>query len=57
MIGTTRVYPDGKVVVEVTDRQEHLCSEVYRVTNRVGTVLSDEELPDCTPTQHEVTGE
>lgn len=58
MIGTTKVYPNGNVVTEVTDRREHLCSEVYRLTSRVGTVVSDEELPDCsTPTQHEVSGE
>lgn len=57
MNGTTKVYPNGNIITEVTNREEHLCSEVYRLTNRVGTVVSDEELPDCTPTQHEVSGE
>lgn len=53
---TTLIKPDGKVVVEVTDRQEHLCAEIYKVTNRMGTQLSDEELPDCASTVHETTG-
>lgn len=45
---------DGKVVHEVTNRQEHLCEAVYKITARMGTQLSDEELPDCAPkTVHE----
>lgn len=55
MIGEARIYEDGKLVVEVKDRQEHLCNEVYKIVERVGTTLSDEELPDCS-TQHEVDG-
>lgn len=46
---------DGKVVVEVLDRGQHLCEDIYKVTNRMGTQLSDEELPDCAPTVHETT--
>lgn len=39
---------DGTVVTEVLDRGEHLCSEVYKVTNAVGKQLSDEEIgPEC----------
>lgn len=54
MKGTTKVLDDGNLVVEVLDREQHLCSEVYKITSRVGTTVSDEELPDCsTPTQHE----
>lgn len=41
------IHPDGKIVVEVTNRKEHLCSDIYKVTNRLGTQQSDEELPDC----------
>jgi len=38
----------GEVVTEVTDRQEHLCTEVYKVTNAVGRQVSDEHTgPDC----------
>jgi hypothetical protein len=41
---------DGKVITEVLDRGQHLCSEVYRVTNAVGKQESDEETgPDCEP--------
>ena len=39
---------DGTVVTEVTDRGQHLCSEVYKVTNAVGRQVSDEEIgPEC----------
>jgi hypothetical protein len=39
---------DGKIVTEVTDRGQHLCSEVYKVTNAVGRQLSDETIgPEC----------
>jgi hypothetical protein len=44
------ITPKGTVVSEVMDRGQHLCSEVYRVTNAVGTQLSDEETgPDQEP--------
>jgi hypothetical protein len=39
---------NGEVVTEVLDRQEHLCTEIYTVTNAVGRQMSDEETgPDC----------
>jgi hypothetical protein len=42
------VRKDGTVVTEVLDRQEHLCSAIYKVTNSVGQQLSDEETgPEC----------
>jgi hypothetical protein len=43
---------DGKTVVEVLDRKEHLCSDIYKVTARLGVQLSDEELPDCAQPVH-----
>lgn len=46
---------DGKIVTEVIDRGQHLCEDIYKVTNRLGQQLSDEELPDCAPTVHETT--
>lgn len=47
---------DGTVVTEVLDRGNHLCSEVYKVTNAVGRQLSDEEIgPEC-DSVHEVQG-
>jgi len=57
MIIETRIFPDGKVVSEVLKREEHMCGEIYRVTARMGRLVSDEELPDCAQTQHEVSGE
>lgn len=49
--------PAGQVVTEVIDRQEHLCSTVYTVTNAVGRQISDEETgPECDP-QSEVINE
>lgn len=48
----TVISRDGKVVTEVLDRGEHLCKEVYKVTNALGKQVSDEELPDC-QTVHE----
>jgi hypothetical protein len=46
---------DGKVVHEVLNRQEHDCNEISKVTQQMGTLISDEHLPDrdC-PTVHEV---
>lgn len=39
---------DGTVVTEVVDRGEHLCSNVYKVTNSLGRQLSDEHIgPEC----------
>jgi hypothetical protein len=39
---------DGTVVTEVLDRGEHLCSNIYKVTNSVGRQLSDENIgPEC----------
>ena len=46
---------DGKVVTEVLDRGEHLCSNIYKVTNAVGRQESDEEIgPEC-DSVHETT--
>ena len=43
-----RIKKDGTVVTTVQDRGQHLCSEVYKVTNSVGKQLSDEEIgPEC----------
>lgn len=39
---------DGKVVTEVTDRQDSICGNIKRVTNAVGTELNDEHIgPEC----------
>jgi len=39
---------DGTVVTEVVDRGEHLCSNVYKVTNSLGRQVSDEQIgPEC----------
>ena len=56
MIIKATIKADGNIVTEVIDRQHHMCGEIYRITERVGKLLSDEELPDCSPTQHEVQG-
>jgi len=38
----------GELETEVINRNEHLCSEVYKVTNAIGTQISDEEIgPEC----------
>jgi hypothetical protein len=45
---TIKLKEPGIVVTEVLDRQEHLCSKVYQVTNAIGKQLSDEEIgPEC----------
>ena len=42
--------PAGQIVTEVIDRQEHLCSSVYNITNSVGRQVSDEDTgPECDP--------
>lgn len=54
---TIKRSPAGEVVTEVIDRQQHLCSSVYTVTNAVGKQLSDEEIgPECDP-QTEIENE
>lgn len=50
------IFPDGKLIVEVKDRGQHLCEDIYKVTARMGTQLSDEELPDCQPVHETVNG-
>jgi hypothetical protein len=56
MIIETRIKADGTIIPEVLNRENHMCAEIYRMTQRMGTLVSDEELPDCSPTQHEVLG-
>lgn len=47
---------DGQVVTEVLDRGEHLCSNIYKVTNSVGRQLSDEQIgPECDKVEEIVT--
>lgn len=54
---TIKRSPAGEVVTEVIDRQQHLCSSVYQVTNALGRQLSDEEIgPECDP-QTEIINE
>ncbi len=48
---------NGEIVTEVLDPENHLCREVYKVTESVGRQISDEEIgPDCN-TVTEVSGE
>ena len=56
MKGKTTIRNDGKIVTEVIDRGQHLCSEVYKVTNAVGRQLSDEHIGPEGDTVHEVEG-
>ena len=56
MKGKTTIRKDGKIVTEVIDRGQHLCSEVYKVTNAVGRQLSDEHIGPEGDTVHEVEG-
>jgi len=38
----------GNIVTEVLDRGQHLCSQIYQVTNALGRQKSDEEIgPEC----------
>lgn len=48
---------NGQTVVEVLDRKEHLCADIYKLTARLGTQLSDEELPDCGQPVHNTVGD
>ncbi len=39
---------DGTLLTEVISRSDHLCSEIYKVTNAIGRQVSDEEIgPEC----------
>ncbi len=46
---TATIEKDGtKVVSEVIDRQDSICGNIKKVTNAVGTELSDEHIgPEC----------
>lgn len=50
---TARIKKDGQIIVEVNDRKEHLCTDIYKVTANLGKQLSDEELPDCPGEVHQ----
>lgn len=51
-----RIQPDGKILTEVVDRGQHLCSDVYKVTNAVGQALSEDEIgPECDIAREVVT--
>lgn len=52
----TIIKPNGETIVEVLDRKEHLCSDIYKVTARLGKQVSDEELPDCAQPVHNTVG-
>lgn len=43
---TVTIQPDGKIVTEVVNRGQHLCTDIYKVTARLGRQTSDEDLPD-----------
>jgi len=48
---------DGQVVTEVVERNEHLCSQVYQVTNALGRQVSDENIgPECDTQTEGVSG-
>lgn len=48
---------DGKMMTEVLERGEHLCSKIYQVTNAVGRQVSDETIgPECDEQHETVTG-
>jgi hypothetical protein len=51
------IHLDGTVVNEVVDREQHLCTKVYTVTDGLGRQISDEEIgPEC-DTANEFQGE
>lgn len=47
----TVIKKDGRLIQQVVDRGQHLCQQIYVSANKMGTIVSDEELPegDCTP--------
>lgn len=57
MKGKTTIRKDGTIVTEVIDRGQHLCSNVYKVTNSIGRQLSDENIGPEGDTVHEISGE
>jgi|AntRauTorckE5430_2_1112549.scaffolds.fasta_scaffold148188_1 hypothetical protein len=47
----TVIHKDGEVTQQVVARGQHLCGEIYVAANRMGTITSDEDIPDgdCAP--------
>lgn len=45
---TVIIQEDGKMITEVVDRGDSICSNIKKVTNAVGRELSDEHIgPEC----------
>lgn len=47
----TVIKKDGTVLQQVIDRGQHLCEEIYVAARKMGSITSDEDLPDgsCPP--------
>ena len=42
------IMEDGTIVTEVLDRQDQICENIKKITNAVGTEMSDEHIgPEC----------
>ena len=55
MKGKTTIKPDGTVITEVLDREDHRCREVLKLTERIGQQIGEEITgPDC-DTNHETS--
>lgn len=45
---TATIKKNGILVTEVTNREDTICSNIKRITNSVGTEISDEHIgPEC----------
>lgn len=49
------IQEDGKMVTEVLDRRNHVCSDIKQITNAVGTEESDEHLDDESDKVNEIS--
>lgn len=51
------IKPNGRSITKVKNSREHLCSEVYSITEGLGEMISDDEIPegDCDRPDRHVT--
>lgn len=51
------VKQNGEMITKVKNSRQHLCEDIYQVTDRLGTTISDDEIPegDCETVDRQVT--
>lgn len=48
---------NGEMITKVKNSREHLCEDIYQITDQLGETVRDDEIPegDCETVDHEIT--